>query len=146
VVRSGSLALTIDSQLENVCLVGLTINKICSEIPMSEVEAYQSELCVVEAVNNAIKHAYADEPGHPIEVLIALEAERITFKVCDCGRSMEPRMVQLPATSLESSDDLAESGRGLFIIHAFMDHVSYTKANGKNVLTLVKDLKRSGGR
>jgi len=49
------IKLTIDSDLTHVFLVGLAVNKICSHIPLTELQSYQIETCVVEAVNNTIK-------------------------------------------------------------------------------------------
>ena len=39
----------IESRLENVPLVGMAVNKLSSFFPLSDVESYQIELCVVEA-------------------------------------------------------------------------------------------------
>lgn len=69
----------IDSDVSDVFLIGLSVNRICLEIPVSEIEAYQIEVCVVEAVNNTIKHAYGNEKGHEVEVLIDVNEEWIVF-------------------------------------------------------------------
>ena len=51
------LRLTINSDLNDVYLVGLTVNRICEHLRMDSVQAYEVELCAVEAVTNAIRHA-----------------------------------------------------------------------------------------
>ncbi|RMH95182.1 MAG: ATP-binding protein [Calditrichaeota bacterium] len=129
---------TIESELESVPLVGTAINKICSIIPLSEVESYQAELCVVEACNNAIKHAYGNEPGHEVEVEVLLYADKVVFDICDTGKTMEG---ELRRTLNFNPDDLAqvpEGGMGLFIIHDIMDKVTYQHRDGHNVLRMVK--------
>ena len=46
------IKLIVDSCLEDVFLIGLTVNKICSYIRLTEVECYQMEVSVVEAASS----------------------------------------------------------------------------------------------
>lgn len=55
------IALVITSDLQNVPLIGQTMERLCSMIPLSTIESHQVTLCVVEAVNNVIVHAYGNE-------------------------------------------------------------------------------------
>jgi len=134
------IKLTIESRLENVFLIGLVINRICSYMNLSEEESYHLEISVVEAVNNAIKHAYGNEPGHYVEVVITLYKDRIELKVCDTGKRMEPG--DIPGMDFDPDDreNLPEGGMGLFIMHEIMDSVVYESSEEKNVLTLTKFL------
>jgi serine/threonine-protein kinase RsbW len=139
-MRTGAITLSIDSSLEHVFLVGLAVNKICRSIPVSEQLAYEAEVSVVEAVNNSIKHGYREQGGHRVEVEVAVEPGRVTFKVCDCGPPMERVCVSLPEVSGTDHHALAEGGRGVFIMHAFTDRVTYDRVGDRNVLTLVKQV------
>jgi serine/threonine-protein kinase RsbW len=138
--RTGSLTLTIDSRLEDVYLIGLTVNKLCSVAALSQLETYQVEVSVVEAVNNAIEHGYGCEPGHPIEVRITLEEHSLSFEISDQGIAMPAGAAAAPPTPTAGDADLAEGGRGLFIMESFMDAVIYEQHGGRNVRTLVKRL------
>ena len=137
-MRVGAITLAIESRVENVFLVGLAVNKICASIPLSEQAAYEAEVSVVEAVNNVIKHAYGNEAGHTVEVVVTVGTGAVTFEVCDTGRPLERLEVRLPAVDCDDTTSLSEGGRGLYIMHAFSDHVRYDRAPGGNVLTLVK--------
>lgn len=137
--RTGGVTLAIDSQLEHVYLVGLAINTICRAAALSEVEASQVELSVVEGVNNAIEHAYADEPGHRVEVRVTVDQDALLFAVCDRGNPM-PTDALSACTALDEEALLAEGGRGLLIMRSFMDEVSYERRGSENVWTLVKRL------
>lgn len=137
--RTGSITLTIDSRLEHVFLIGLTVNKLCAAAGLSELEAYQVELSVVEAVNNAIEHGYACEPGHPVELRITVDPASLAFAIADQGITMPENAAAAVGTSDEPS--LAEGGRGLLIMQSFMDAVIYEHRDGRNVRTLVKRLK-----
>jgi anti-sigma regulatory factor (Ser/Thr protein kinase) len=100
----------------------------------------------VEAANNAILHAYREDPGKTVDVEVALYAEKIVFDVIDTGTSADParmnadhRAARLPAIS---SGNLKESGRGVAIMQEVMDSVEYTTGSGSNRLRLIKKLKR----
>lgn len=132
------IKLIIDSSLENVSLIGSAVNKICSLIPLSKLEAYQTELCVVEACNNVIEHAYQYASNHEVEVVVSVHMDRIVFEICDTGRALKRQ----PKAALEFDPDdlqsLPEGGMGLYIMNNFMDKVAYQSVDGKNVLTLAK--------
>ncbi|HLA26548.1 MAG TPA: hypothetical protein VJZ49_01495 [Syntrophales bacterium] len=72
------IRLTVDSRLEEVFLVGLAVRGICAYKSLSEMDTSQMEACVVEVVNNAIKHSYHLQPGHTVDIPISLYTERRT--------------------------------------------------------------------
>ena len=133
-----SIRLSIRSELGNVPLVGSSINQLCKAIPISEVEAYQAELCVVEAVTNCIKHAYKHQPEQWVHVDFDLFIDRVVFKIRDYGHSMpglgEPSLEYDP----DDLDNVPESGMGLFIIKEVMDSLAYQTADGENTLEFSK--------
>ena len=139
---AGKIKLIIDSDLSHVFLIGLAIHRICLEISLSEVEAYQVEVCVVEAVNNTIKHAYGNEKEHEVEVLIDLNPEQVTFHVCDTGVTMTAGEKPSLEFDPDDRDSFPEGGMGLFIMHEVMDEVRYSSSQGRNVLAMTRHLVR----
>ena len=139
------IKLVIDSNLGDVSLIGIAINRLCSSIPLSGTDSYQIELCVVEAVNNSIEHAYGNEKGHEVEVVFTLYPDRLIIDVCDTGKPMDQEcMEQKDVSPLEIDPNdlgnLAEQGRGLPIIKEIMDSMTYKTEGGKNCLTLIKNI------
>src|SRR5215813_1243758 len=137
------IKMIINSDIKDVFLIGCVISRLCGLAPFSSVEVFQIELCVVESVNNAIEHAYGNEPGHPVEVTFALHPNRLTFEICDTGKTMGAKYLpQKGRQSFEFDpndlDDLPEGGMGLSIINEIMDQVVYTTSAGINKLTLTK--------
>jgi len=128
----------IDSTLDNVSLAGVAVRGICSYLSLSETDVYYLELCVVEAVNNAIKHSYNSEAGHTVEINITYSRDSIAFEISDWGIKMDP---QGPHCLIFDIDDLVmlpERGMGLFIIDSVMDEVTYRSDGDKNTLTMRK--------
>ncbi len=90
-----NIKLMIESRIENVSLLGGAVRGIANALSLDELSCYQLELCVVEAVSNATKHAYHSEQGHPVEVDVLLFRDRITFKISDQGDSLKSPKVKL---------------------------------------------------
>ena len=125
---------SIDSRLERVSDVGMSLNQWCRQHGMDEMACYQVQTAVTEAINNAILHAYANQPGNTIEVRCTLTSEKLCIEVIDQGIGMQ----KLPADVEPSAD--AESGRGWWIMRRWMDGVSYSSEQGVNRLLLHKAL------
>lgn len=138
-MHSGTLTLRIDSRLDYVFMVGLSTHAICAAVPLAESETEAVELCVVEAVNNAIEHAYGGSPGHAVEIELTLDSAALCIVVRDRGLSMDWEAACALAEAYEA-DHLSEGGRGLFIIRSVMDALSYRSAGGCNALRMVKRL------
>ena len=136
------IKLTIDSCLEDVFLVGLAVSKVCSYIRMTELECYQMEVCVVEAVTNVIKHAFGGAAGHEVEVVVKLLQDQVVFEVVDAGKSLTESDIRVTKEDTQQFDfdGLSDGGRGLFIMGSYMDEMSYRIEDGHNRLTLVKSL------
>ena len=139
---AGMIRLTIDSRLENVSLAGGAVRGIADTLSMDMTTRYQIELCVVEAVNNAIKHAYHCQAGHSVEVDVLLYPDRLTFKICDIGESLNPTKVVPFCFDPLKVEALPERGMGIFILNTLMDEVRYETISGRNILTLIKYLKK----
>ncbi len=140
------IKLIIESKLENVSLISMAINKLCSLSHLSDVESCQIELCVVEALNNSIIHAYGREAGHEVEVVFTLYGDRLILDVRDTGKAMDQSYLKkAKISSFENDsndlDNIQESGRGLAIIKECMDSVVYETKDGKNCLTMMKKLR-----
>lgn len=132
-----SITLSVQSDLENVPLLGCAVHALCRDAGMSAVDTYHVELCLVEGVTNAIRHAYRQRPEHTVVVSLRFAKDRLALTVEDEGAPMPPR--DTPPTLDYDPDDLAslpEGGMGLYLLHSLMDHVDYVSRDGRNVLTL----------
>lgn len=144
-VEPKKIKLGIKSRIENVSLVGLSINNLCSIIPLSKVDAFQIELCIVEAVTNSIKHAYESAANQDVEVVFSFDENELTLDVRDTGKPLDKKVLDEKGTSsLEVSPDnidgISESGRGIALIKEIMDKVEYTTENGVNHFTMLKNI------
>lgn len=135
------ITLSIDSRLENVCLIGWAVRGICSSLSLPEEKVFCVELAVCEAVNNSIEHAYGNQPEHTIEVHIKIYHHQMRIQIMDSGQEFDPSPHKEIRT-VHRSDNcscIPERGRGLTIISSVMDAWSLTRTlHGVNILTMTK--------
>jgi len=137
------IKLIIESNLDDVPLIGIAVNRFCAYAAFSETDAFNVELCVIEAVTNSIKHAYAEKGGQEVMVIFTLSDREAVFEICDKGAPMDPgrlKKADLDQSDTEkySIDTISESGRGLGIMKKIMDHVEYRSEDEYNCLILKK--------
>ncbi len=137
--------LIIESDLDDVPLVGIAVNRFCSYAAFSETEAFNIELCVIEAVTNSIKHAYGEQSGQEVVIIFTLSDNEAVFEICDKGKPMDPNRLKradLATSHVEKQniDSISDSGRGLGIMKEIMDDVEYRSENEFNCLVLKKNI------
>jgi anti-sigma regulatory factor (Ser/Thr protein kinase) len=140
--------LTIESNLNDVFLVSVVSRGVCERLGMSAAETSAVEVCAVEAVTNAIKHAYLARRGHEVSIEIRSHAERLDLYICDKGEQMPAahaakllrgsRVFEFNPFDLTA---IPEGGMGLQIIYQLMDEAVYSTEAGINCLRLTKFLK-----
>jgi len=140
-VEIGTVKLTIDSDLGEVRQIRRALSMLFDEAPLSLEEWYQVKVCIVEAVNNAIIHAYGREKGHSVEVEVERLADRVVCRIVDSGKPIPKDLLQRkPQLDYcpKNVAGLPEGGMGLYIMHQVMDSVEYASEKGHNVLTLTR--------
>jgi serine/threonine-protein kinase RsbW len=123
----------------------VAVRSVCLYLGLDKTGANDVELCIAEAVTNAIKHAYHGNSGHTVSVFVSVGADELRLEVTDRGTPMPAPQIErlVLGTDLAKSDSidrasLAEGGRGLQIIHDLMDRVAYIKNGSINRLQLTK--------
>lgn len=128
------------SEYEKVIDVNKDIRDYLSNEKVDESVCNAVEICLTEALNNVIKHAYKGDHSQQIEILINLSDNVLEIVLIDSGMPREK--IKEPTLDFDPEDieNLPESGMGLYIIHQLMDTVEYHSNNGKNFFTLKKHL------
>jgi serine/threonine-protein kinase RsbW len=140
--------LTIESNLDELFLVSMVVQGVCDHLGMGASQASAVELCAVEAVTNAIKHAYRNAPGRAVSLEVSFTEQRVDLDVVDQGLSMPEEQISKLSNGSRvfefDPDDLRtvpEGGMGLQIIRQEMDQASYSTKEGVNRLRLTKFLR-----
>lgn len=137
-IEPRSITFKIDSRLDFVAVIGRAVNSLCTLTPLSEVDAYQAELCVVEALTNAVKHACENSFTGEIEVKTTLLSSKMILEVSDNGEKFKNFSIPDLSFDPDTFEELPEGGMGLHIIGKVMDEVKYFSQNNVNTLQMVK--------
>jgi serine/threonine-protein kinase RsbW len=137
-----ALTLRIAGCLEDVALLAAAVEAVAVELGLTEGGAAAVQLSTVEAVNNVILHAAAGSGEQPVELTLYRDGERLTIEVSDGGRAIPAALLAAAARrALDPADEeqagaMADSGRGLVIIHRLMNEVRYATREGRNTLSM----------
>ncbi|ALG68972.1 ATP-binding protein [Beggiatoa leptomitoformis] len=142
------LCLQIQSQLENVALIGTSIKGICSLTPLSTEVVDALQIAIVEWVNNVIEHSYIYSTVQLIIVEITLSKNSLLISVTDNGCGMQSYLLNTAEMPMINPDDIAnlpEGGFGLAIIKQTMDEVVYYSTGYKHTLWMKKHFQTDNG-
>lgn len=128
----------LESDIENAALAGQAVRGICYYTPLSPFDQSNVELAVVEAVTNIIRHSYGNEPGHKIEVAVAVFEDHILVEIIDRGKTLDRALKKRLDFDPCKVESLPERGMGQFLICKVMDHVSFGRSGKKNRLVMKK--------
>lgn len=101
-------------------------------------EAYRNRLNLIleEALVNVIDYAYPEGESGEIELRILHDAAgKIIFRISDSGTPFDPTL----GGNADIQADIEErtiGGLGIFLIKNLSDNVSYSRVDGRNVLTI----------
>ena len=139
------ISFIIGSDLNDAALVGQSVHAVCRHLALPEEVIYGVELCVVEGVTNAIRHAYQLGGGHEVSVTLTVSGNQVEIEILDYGLPMPTDKVNAlrhgsSVLEFDETDrmNLPEGGMGLQIMHLTMDHVDYLSDGGVNRLHMLK--------
>ncbi len=129
----------VPNQTRYLSLIGRIGEDIAKELDKysgdRETLAYHINLVLTEAMVNAIKHANAGDPDKTVHIFINITDDELFIKVYDNGQGFDINAIPPPDFT-----QLEDRGRGIFLIRALMDSVSYRKVCDGNVLEMKKKL------
>ena len=94
-------------------------------------------LALEEAVSNVMLYAYPNSHG-PV-FLEFTRTDRLIFTLTDNGIPFDPTQ-QAEADTTLSAEERPIGGLGIFLVRQIMDDVQYERMDGKNILTLIKNV------
>ncbi len=133
--------LRIKNQISELERVAQFIEEIGEELHLDMEMQMNLNLVMEEMVSNVIFYAYPKGSDSEIELLAKSDGKKLTFVLSDQGKEFDP-------TAKEDADpdvNPAEreiGGMGIFIVKNIMNHVTYQRLEGKNLLTMTKNIEQ----
>ena len=126
------LDLEVSANLDDVAALGVEARTFASRAGFDASASSDIELAIVEAATNIVVHGLVGEGS--FQASFAADADGFVAELSDGGAEIDPSLFDRPLPD----DPLATSGRGMAIIRACCDEVTYTRAAAKNRLRLSK--------
>ena len=108
--------------LEQLADVIVCLQEQLKQWNISEEKQVDIKLCIMEAVQNALLHGGSETVLPKARGMWKCDAEQFCFTVEDNGAG-----IPLDIRENEYTETLKESGRGLLLMHAILDEVSFNE-------------------
>ena len=126
--------LTLHNDVAEVPLLAEWVERLGEELGLEMPEVFQLNLALEEAVVNVMNYAYED--SGLIDLSAKVVDSEIVFVLEDSGKAFDPTKVDDPDITL-SAEDRDIGGLGIFLVQQLMSGVTYSREDGKNVLTMI---------
>ncbi len=112
------------STLESVDLAEASTLEAAAQAGFDEDEQHRIGMSLRECMVNAVVHGNRYNRNKIVHIRVLRSSERFTIQITDQGEGFEVKEVPDP---LDETNLLRHSGRGLFLMGAFMDDVKVRK-------------------
>ena len=137
-----NVEVTLDTQLESVDVAEHLALRVAAASGFDEDDMHKIGMAVREGVINAYKYGNREDRRKKIRITIELEPEKMVIHVLDQGEGFDLSKVPDP---LAEGNLLRSSGRGIFLMRAFMDEFMVQRGpSGGTELVMTKQLPHHG--
>ena len=126
---------TMESTLESVNKAEEMADKAASQAGFDEDARGGISMAVREAMINAVMHGNGYSPEKRVKLSFEQSGGNLVITIRDEGAGMNPEEVPDP---LAPENLMKQSGRGIFLMRAFMDDVKFRKLEPGTEITLIK--------
>jgi serine/threonine-protein kinase RsbW len=128
--------ITFDSDLRSVEKAEEITHQACEAAGLDEDDQHKVEMAVHESMINAVCHGNKYDTNKRVWFRLQVFPDRLEIRIRDQGEGFNPSSLPDP---LDSENLLRVSGRGIFLIRAFMDDFTIHNLPGIGTeVTLVK--------
>ena len=131
--------LVLKNEIAEINKLALFIEELGEELNLTPELVFNLNLVLEEAVSNVILYAYPKEERQEIVLTAKISDKSLIFVLTDSGKEFDPTQVPDADVTL-SAEEREIGGLGIFLIRQIMNKVEYQRIEGKNVLTLGKQL------
>ena len=129
----------IKNQVEELDHVAQFVEEIGEELALDMELQMNLNLVLEEMVSNIIFYAYPEGTDASIELTAESDGKELTFVLSDQGQAFDPTLKEDTDMDVNPAErDLG--GMGIYIVKNIMNNVTYQRLEGKNLLTMKKEI------
>ena len=127
------------NQVAELQHVNLFVEEICDELGLDMELQMNLNLALEEVVSNVIFYAYPEGTTADIELLAEYDGKVLTLVLSDQGKHFDPTAKEDPDPDVHPADREL-GGMGIYIVKNIMNEVTYQRLEGRNLLTMKKEI------
>lgn len=131
--------LILKNEIAEINTLASFIEELGDELGLAPDLVFNLNLVLEEAVSNVILYAYSKKEHQEINLTVKKTDNDLIFVLTDSGKEFDPTLAPDADITL-SAEERQIGGLGIFLIRQIMNKVEYQRIDGKNVLTLGKQL------
>lgn len=131
--------ITLDNKVSQISRLAGFMEEICESSGIGSSLAMSLNLAIEEAVTNVILYAYPNGTHGTVEITATKKDGSLEFIISDSGVPFDPTAAPEPDINA-SVQERPIGGLGIHLVRTIMDNVSYEYKNGRNILTLTKNI------
>ena len=116
------------------------IEEIGNELGLSMELRMDLNLVMEEMVSNVIFYAYPKDVEGEIELEAEYDGNELCFVLSDSGKEFDPTQKEDANPDINPTEREI-GGMGIYIVKNIMNEVSYQRLEGKNLLTMKKNIR-----
>ncbi len=132
--------LKLKNQVGELARVNQFVEEIGEELGLDMELMMNLNLVMEEMVSNVIFYAYPEGKTADIELVAETKGKELTFVISDSGKEFDPTMKEDANPDIDPTEREI-GGMGIYIVKNIMNEVTYQRLEGKNLLTMKKDIK-----
>lgn len=130
----------LQNDIQQVPLLAQFVDEVCEAAGIDMATTMKLNLAIEEAVVNVMNYAYPQDTFGDIKIEAKGDDNLLEFIISDTGTPFDPTTKAEVDTTL-SAEERPIGGLGIHLVRNIMDSINYERANGKNILALIKKLK-----
>ena len=132
--------INIKSRISGMEIMNEQLAKLVKDWEIADTVAFSMNLALEEIVTNIINYGYKGVEDYDIIIRFTLEKNRLRIQIKDNAPEFNPLDVKDPNDLNKPLDQRDVGGLGIHLVKKFTDNFSYRRSNGKNIVTLTKNL------
>lgn len=133
------MTLVLKNDIREVSRLGDFLKAALEEYSLADIPGRDLRLAVEEAVVNVISYAYPEGVEGEISIELTAGGTTAEVRISDAGAPFDPTRAESPDTTL-AAPERQIGGLGIFLLRELTDEIRYERREGKNILTLIKNL------
>ena len=129
----------IKNEIAELERVAVFVKEVSQLLSLDSETTMNLNLALEEVVSNVILYAYPQKMGENIIIKASSDDNILVFTITDKGDEFDPTKVEDVDITL-AAEDREIGGLGIFIVKNIMNEVTYQRLDGKNILTLKKNI------